>query len=236
MADPIIDLSAGHRQKLTLRRQLPTIPGMRIGLFGGSFNPIHSGHLIIARSVAEQVELDRVVLLPSKCPPHKQSADLIDAARRVEMIKLAIEGEPLFKCSDVDVAREGPTFTIDTVSQFLQESSGNPELGPEVELSWIIGSDSLAELATWHRVAELVELCRIVTAVRPGFDRIDFGPLAKFLSVDRIAHLKADIVRTPLIDISATDIRDRIARGRSIRYLVPDTVAEYIEQHGLYRN
>ena len=208
---------------------------MRIGLFGGSFNPIHSGHLIISRAVAERIELDRVVLLPSKYPPHKQSADLIDAAHRIEMIKIAIQGEPLFECSDVDVAREGPTFTIDTVSAFLQELGPDPKLGPDVELSWIIGGDSLAELATWHRVAELVDTCRIVTALRPGFDRIDFGPLAKLLSVDRIARLKADIVRTPLIDISATNIRDRIARGRSIRYLVPDTVGEYIEQHGLYR-
>ena len=208
---------------------------MRIGLFGGSFNPIHSGHLIISRTVAERIELDRVVLLPSKCPPHKQSADLIDAAHCIEMIKIAIQGEPLFECSDVDVAREGPTFTIDTVSAFLQELGPDPKLGPDVELSWIIGGDSLAELATWHRVAELVDTCRIVTALRPGFDRIDFGPLAKLLSVDRIARLKADIVRTPLIDISATNIRDRIARGRSIRYLVPDTVGEYIEQHGLYR-
>ena len=202
----------------------------RIALYGGSFNPIHNGHLIVARLIAERLDLDRVILLPSKRPPHKQTQDLLDAAHRAEMVKLAIHDEPPFEFSDFDMTREGPSYTIDTVAHFRDV------LGPDVELHWIIGADSLAELSAWHRAGELIHACRIITAARRGSDEIEWQRVGTLLTDEQITHLKAGILQTPVIDISSTDIRDRVRCGRSIRYLVPDPVREYIEQHGLYRD
>jgi len=202
----------------------------RVGLYGGSFNPIHNGHLIVARAVAERLHLDRVIMLPSARPPHKGDRQLLDAGHRAEMVRLAITGEPLFEFSDYDLTRDGPSYTIDTVTHFCEL------LGPHVELHWIIGADSLAELTTWYRVSELVEACRIVTAARPGWDTIDWTPLRKKLSDAQIAALQAGVLQTPRIDISSTDIRRRIREGQSIRYLVPDAVQQYIETRALYRD
>lgn len=202
----------------------------RVGLYGGSFNPIHNGHLIVARAVAEQVGLERVMLLPSVRPPHKGDGQLLDARHRAAMVKLAIEGEPLFEFSDFDLTREGPSYTIDTVMHFRES------LGPQAELHWIIGADSLSELTTWHRVRDLVDACRIVTAARPGWDAIDWTPLRAILGDAQVAALQAGVLATPRIDISSTDIRRRERDGQSIRYLVPDSVRLYIERNALYRN
>lgn len=201
----------------------------RIGLYGGSFNPIHNGHLIVARAVAEQAGLEQVMLLPSVRPPHKGDRQLLDARHRAAMVKLAIEGEPLFEFSDYDLTRDGPSYTIDTVTHFSEL------LGPHVELHWIIGTDSLTELTTWYRVPDLIDACRVVTAVRPGWDTIDWTPLRTVLSDVQVAALQAGILQTLRIDISSTDIRRRVREGYSIRYLVPDAVQEYIETRALYR-
>lgn len=201
----------------------------RVGLYGGSFNPIHHGHLIVARAVAESLRLDRVILLPSAHPPHKGDRKLLDAGHRAAMVKLAIEGEPLFEFSDFDLTRNGPSYTIDTVTHFSEL------LGARVELHWIIGADSLAELTTWRRVSELVDACRIVTAARPGWDNIDWTPLRKVLSDAQVTALESGVLPTPRIEISSTDIRRRIREGLSMRYLVPDSVRLYIERDALYR-
>lgn len=203
--------------------------GQRITLFGGSFNPIHLGHLIIARSVAEQLELDRVIFLPSATPPHKTGTDLVAPEHRAEMVRLAIADEPGFEFSDFDLTRAGPSYTVETVAHFRQE------LGPEATLHWIIGADSLPELPTWHRVRALVESCHIVTAARPGWEQIDFDALGPRLGDQHTATLRANMVKAPRIDISATDIRQRVRSGKSIRYLVPESVRQYILAHGLYR-
>jgi len=200
----------------------------RVGLYGGSFDPIHHGHLIVARSVVEQLELDRVYLLPSSQPPHKKSTALAGAADRAAMVKLAVGGEPLFACSDFDLTREGPSYTIDTIAHFREK------LGPQAELFWLIGGDWLGDLPTWHRAEELVDACTIVTAVRPGWSGFDRKSLMERWGDARAAKLEAGILQTPLIDISSTDIRRRVQAGRSIRYLVPETVAQYIEAQGLY--
>ena len=202
----------------------------RVGLYGGSFNPIHHGHLIIARAVAERLRLDRVILLPSARPPHKGDRKLLDAPHRAAMVKLAIEGEPLFEFSDFDLTREGPSYTIDTVTHFGEL------LGADVELHWIIGADSLSELTAWHRVHDLVDACRIITAARPGWDAIDWSPLRAILTDAQVAALQGGVLSTPQIDISSTDIRRRVREGRSIRYLVPDPVRSYIETNDLYRD
>lgn len=201
----------------------------RIALFGGSFNPIHAGHLIIARSVGEQLRLDRIIFLPSVSPPHKTAAALVDPGHRAAMVELAIADEPLFEFSDYDLTCHGPSYTVETVAHFREE------LGLDVLLHWIIGADSLAELAGWYRVRALVDSCRIVTAARPGWEHIDFDMVRTRLSEEHIASLRAGLVETPRIDISGTDIRRRVRAGRSIRYLVPESVRQYIIEHQLYR-
>ena len=200
-----------------------------VALYGGSFDPIHNGHLIVARAVAEQLGTRRVVFLPAAKPPHKEGQRLTDPDHRAEMVRLAIGTEPGFEFSDFDLTRNGPTFTIDTVDHFQSE------LGSGVEVCWIIGADSLAELATWHRAPELVDRCRIITAVRAGWEKPNWEALAKSLSDSQITKVQAGVLETPTIEISATDIRRRIAEGKSIRYSVPDPVRTYIQARWLYR-
>lgn len=202
---------------------------VRIGLFGGSFNPIHCGHLIAARSVAEALALERVIFLPSAHPPHKEAGGLLDASHRAAMVRLAVEGETRFAFDDYDLRDTGPTYTLDTVRHFAES------LGSETSLSWLIGGDTLVELATWHEISTLVDACRIVTAVRPGWEAPDLTVLRSALTERQIDRLRDDVIQTPRIDVSATDVRSRIAGGRPVRYLLPDAVVAYIEAHDLYR-
>jgi nicotinate-nucleotide adenylyltransferase len=197
-------------------------------LFGGSFNPIHNGHLIAVRSVAEQIGAARVIVIPSANPPHKPRGDLADAADRLEMVRRAVADESGWEASDCELHRDGPSYTIDTVAHFREA------LGDAVQLCWVIGADSLTELVGWYRVEELVDTCRIVTAARPGWERPDLNLLRPRLSEAQIDRLAADVLNTPRIDISATDIRRRVRAGVSIRYLVPDAVLEYIHIRSLY--
>ena len=204
--------------------------GERIGLFGGSYNPIHNGHLIVARSVLETLRLDRILILPSRTPPHKtEDTSLAPAADRAAMANLAIKDEPGFDFSDHDLTCEGPSYTLNTISHFRALA------GPEAELFWIVGADSLLELHTWYRVSDLAASCRIVTAVRPGFTPGQLPDLRRMLDADTVDRLLADVLETPNIDISSTDIRRRVAEGKSIRYLVPEPVEAYIHKHGLYQ-
>lgn len=198
-------------------------------LFGGSFNPIHNGHLIVARSVAERLGSNRVVLIPSASPPHKNESDLAEAGDRLEMARLAVAEEPGFETSDIEIQRSGPSYTVLTIEAYRKH------LGPEVPLYWLIGADTLPELHAWYRVGALVDLCRIVVAARPGFESPDLSQLSSHLSATQIQRLREGVMATPHIDIAATDIRRRLREGLSIRYLVPEPVNEYIIRRKLYR-
>ena len=200
----------------------------RIGLYGGSFDPIHFGHLISARSIAEQINLSRVILVPAPRPPHKTASQLTDARHRLAMARLAVQGDPLFEVSDVELHRAGPSYTIDTVGHFRSL------LGEAAELFWIIGADSLPELPSWRRVGELVKIVQIVTARRPGSRLTDMANLSAAVGAAQAQALLEHCVETPEIDISSTDIRRRVSVGLPIRYLVPDLVGSYITQEGLY--
>ena len=200
-----------------------------IALFGGSFNPIHHGHLIIARAVAESLGLDRVVLVPSANPPHKSDHGLADASDRLAMARLAVADEPGLEVDDIEIGRTGPSYSILTVEDYRKQ------LRDGGDIFWIIGADTLVELHTWYRAREMVDLCRIVTAVRSGYETPDLSVLEPVLTADQVARLKEGVIQTPRIDISATDIRRRIAAGLSIRYLVPDSVQDYILKQELYR-
>lgn len=200
----------------------------RIGLYGGSFDPIHFGHLISAQSIAEQINLSRVVLVLSPRPPHKTGRRLTDAEHRLAMARLAVRGDPLFEVSDIELHRAGPSFTIDTVTAF------RAQVGKEAELFWIIGADSLPELPTWRRIRDLVHAVQIVTARRPGSRLPASAALADAVGEAQAEALLERCVETPEIGISATDIRKRVAARQSIRYMVPEAVASYITKKMLY--
>lgn len=204
---------------------------MSIGLYGGSFNPIHFGHLISARSVAEQLGLSKIVLIPSASPPHKRAEDLAPAADRLEMARLAVAGDPLFEVDDLELRRTGPSYTFDTVTEY------RARVGPNTRLCWLIGADSLPELATWSRIARLVEAVEIVTAARPGWRRSDdeLKALRAAIGDNAVGKLLRSCLVTPEIGISASEIRDRLRSGKCVRYLLPRAVAEYISDRRLYQ-
>ncbi|NOX58630.1 MAG: nicotinate (nicotinamide) nucleotide adenylyltransferase [Planctomycetes bacterium] len=201
-----------------------------MALFGGSFNPVHNGHLIIARSIAEALGIGEVVLLPSRSPPHKDIRGLAETPHRMEMVKLAVEGDPLFSVSDHDATCEGYSYTVKTIEYFRRK------LPDQTRIVWIIGADSLLELHTWYEVATLVVSCRIVTAHRPGSPLAPLTALEDLIGTEAVRQLRADVIDTPHIDISSTQIRRRVRQGQSIRDLVPSPVEAYIRQHRLYKS
>ena len=200
-----------------------------VALYGGSFNPIHIGHLITARAVAEQFDIRRVLFISAGIPPHRWTHELAGAADRHEMVRLAVLGEPLLEASDVELHQEGMTYSMRSVEACRRE------LGPNARLYWIIGADVLPGIGSWHRIGEMVDTCQIVTAVR-GHGRP--GPLP----AKRCAEPGADRTYSrrgscPLRGWTSARPRSAgaVREGRSIRYLVPEPVREFIEARGLYR-
>jgi nicotinate-nucleotide adenylyltransferase len=199
----------------------PYVGGRRL-CFGGSFNPIHHGHLITARAAAEALGYEQVILIPSAQPPHKpSSAELAAPEDRLKMAQLAVTGEPGWHVSDIELQRKGPSYTIQTVRELKGEGWG--------EVDWLIGADMLAMLPQWHEAEALVEETRFVVLARPGWT-FDWARLP-----ERFRRLEAQVVRAPLIELSATEIRRRVREGRSIEYLTPPAVVKYIREKGLYR-
>ena len=199
-----------------------------IVLFGGTFDPIHHAHLIVARAAAETLQARKVILIPAAQPPHKDSHALTPAEHRLEMVRLATAGESLFEVSDCELQRSGPSYSLDTVRHFRRL------YGPNVLLYWLIGADSVKELPGWHQIKKLAEECTLVTAARPGvkLDRLD--PLAGILSPAQLSRFREYIIETPLLDICATDIRLRVAAGLTISFLTPTLVQNYIARQKLY--
>lgn len=200
----------------------------RLGLFGGTFNPVHMGHLLVAQDALEQFELTRVLFIPCARPAHKEGQGLAPARHRLAMLERAIKGDRRFEVSDIELARSGVSYSIDTVSALAAAHPG-------MELVFIIGADSLVELHQWREVRRLLGLCRVVTLVRPGLEEEQLR--AADLKVDEFSSvLKADIRAGHRMQVSSSDIRERIAAGRSVRYLVPPEVERYIVEHSLYRS
>ena len=199
--------------------------GERIGLLGGTFDPIHLGHLIVAEEARTRLSLDRLLFVPSRQPWRKAGREIAPEADRLAMVRLAVEGNPGFEVSLVDLEREGPSYSVDTVCDV------RATLSPEAELYFILGYDALMDLPHWHAPAELARITRLVTVIRPGYE-LDWSPLEQAIPQARETVM---LLETPEIGISSTEVRQRVAAGRSIRYWVPDLVAEYIQQQGLYR-
>jgi nicotinate-nucleotide adenylyltransferase len=198
-------------------------------LFGGSFDPIHTGHVEISRAAAKALGADRVSLIPAADAPHKRGAARAPAADRLEMCRLATAGDPLFDVLDVEVRRGGVSYTIDTVRELL----AGPCKGDRLML--LIGQDSLADLPGWREAAALASLVAIAIVPRrdappPAWDRIEAA-----LGRDAADGMRARFLKVAPVDMSSTAIRERVAAGRSIRCWVPDAVADYVEKRGLYR-
>ena len=199
---------------------------MRLGVLGGTFDPIHFGHLLAAEEARVTLHLERVLFAPAGEPPHKQGHVISPVTHRLAMVRLAIASNPAFAVTTVDVDRPGPHYTVDAI-RLLREEWG---IGAD-ETFFLMGTDSLAQLLTWHQPARLVELCRLAVMARPGY-RPDLTELKAALPG---LTARLDWVEMPVLDIAASDLRRRVGEGRSIRYQVPEAVAAYVAERGLYR-
>lgn len=200
---------------------------MNVGVLGGTFDPVHMGHLIIAEEVRARLELAEVLFVPAGQPWLKlNNANAISSAEhRLEMVRLAVAGEPAFRLSTMEIERPGPSYTVDTMAELRNQ------IGTEGKLYFILGWDNLNQLPRWHQPQRLVELCRLVPVRRVGFTSPDLDALE-----EAVPGLAKSLVMldTPQIEISASEIRARVARGLSIHKLVPEAVEQYIMEHGLY--
>jgi nicotinate-nucleotide adenylyltransferase len=201
-------------------------------LFGGTFNPIHYGHLAIAEEVRTKYHLDKIIFVPTHQPPHKDPADLAEPQQRILMAHLATVSNPCFEVSGLEVERGGKSYTVDTVRHFRQY------FGAGTDLYFIVGADMLPEISSWKNVGELFKLCRFIAVSRPGYDiqRILNRHYLAAGSFDTASELLENILieETPMLEISATQIRRRVKEWKSIKYLVPEPVEQFIHNHQLY--
>ncbi len=212
---------------------------MHIAIMGGTFNPIHLGHLRIAEEVREYLNIDRVMFIPTFMPPHKNNGSLIPPEDRLEMVKLAIKDNPNFQVSDMEIKRGGRSYSVETLQALQKEM-------PNTEISFIAGTDSFNEITTWCEYERLFELTNFIVVTRHGYPVKKIGEvlpdkMARQFTYapkkDTYVHNKGKTVtylKTTLMDISASDIRQRIKEGRSIRYLMPQDVEKYIVEKKLY--
>lgn len=201
---------------------------MRLGLFGGSFDPVHYGHLLLAECCREALALDEVWLIPASVPPHKQSRELAPAKARYEMLELALAGHEQLKASRLEIDRGGVSYTVDTLGAAHAQH-------PQASLFLLMGADSLRDLPTWRDPEQICALSFPAVVRRGGAPEPDFSVLAPLVSAERLAIIRTAQVKMPLIELSSTDLRERAAAGKSLRYRTPRAVEKYIETEGLYQ-
>ena len=200
---------------------------MRIGVFGGSFDPIHLGHLILAEQCREEANLDQFLFIPCAMSPHKQDGAHGTDRQRMEMLNLAIGGHRDFVSSDIELKRGGVSYTVDTLKALMIQH-------PDNEWFFLMGADSLESFPTWHEPQEILRMAKPIVVGRPGSAEIDLGILEPLSSADYVASLHELKVTSPLIDISSSNIREKSAQRNSIRFLVPRSIEKYIETQKLY--
>jgi nicotinate-nucleotide adenylyltransferase len=192
---------------------------------GGTFDPIHYGHLVAAEMARAEFSLNKVLFIPSGTPPHKDRSDITAAGLRFEMVERAIQDNPAFEISALELRRKGPSYTVDTL-RVLRRT------WPEHEFYFITGSDALRQIFSWREVEEILMMTKFIGAARPGFDASDF--LLQVQKERPETQERIHYIEVPALAISSTDIRARVKRGQPIRYLLPEPVRLYIQQHGLY--
>jgi len=200
----------------------------RIAIMGGTFDPIHFGHLVAAEAARDSFKLDRVFFVPSGNPPHKKNYPVTDAKHRYLMTNLAVAANPYFEVSPIEIERPGYSYAIDTVTEFHNKYNDVDKL------YFITGADAILEILTWKNVEKLTELCCFIAATRPG---TNLEELRRFIEElpEKIGK-KIHIMEVPALAISSTDIRNRVANHRTIKYLLPETVEQYIMKNGLYQS
>jgi nicotinate-nucleotide adenylyltransferase len=201
---------------------------MRIGLFGGTFDPVHYGHLLLAESCREQCRLDRVVFVPAGIPPHKRDRELTPGDARVAMLSLAVAGCEAFEVSRYEVDRTEVSYSVTTLRHFQRQT-------PDAELSLLVGADMLLDLPRWREAEAICAAAVIVAVRRGGVGEPDFAALAQIASPERIALFRSRQVVMPAVDFSSSDLRRRAGDGRSLRFFTPRAVEEYLRAHNLYR-
>ncbi len=201
----------------------------RIALFGGTFDPIHVGHTTVAGAAARQIGAEEVVFIPAKISPLKGFFPFASDNDRLKMIELAIAGHKLFAASACELKRPAPSYTLDTVRQFQRD------YGPGTQIHWLIGADGVGDLVHWHKIKELIDECYLTTMRRPGYPVPDFDRFKPLWGAQRIAKLKRDVIETPLVDVSSTEVRRRLAAGEEVTGMLSPDVIQYIRQHSLYR-
>jgi nicotinate-nucleotide adenylyltransferase len=200
---------------------------MRLGIYGGSFDPVHYAHLLLAECCREQLRLDEVWLIPAAVPPHKQSRERAAGKDRLQMLELALAGSEHLRASSLELDRGGVSFTVQTLQTIHEQH-------PAAELFLLLGADALADLPTWREPARVCELALPVVVRRGGMSPPDFTLLAPLVSAERLSQIRAAEVTMPLMDFSSTELRQRAASGQSLRYRTPRAVEKYIETQRLY--
>jgi nicotinate-nucleotide adenylyltransferase len=200
----------------------------RIGIFGGTFDPVHLGHLVMAEQCREAGQLDQVWFIPAARPPHKQDRPLTSFAQRAEMLALAIAGMPAFRVNELEKERAGPSYTADTLAELHR-------LHPQNDFALLLGSDCLPDLPQWHEPEQILELAELLIYARPSWPVLTAESLRESLRLSENTSFRMRWVPGPSVDIASRDLRQRAAQGRSLRFLVPRAVERYIEEKRLYR-
>jgi nicotinate-nucleotide adenylyltransferase len=202
----------------------------KIALFGGTFDPIHLGHTTVAAAASEHIGAEKIIFIPAKRSPLKGSLPKASDQDRLKMIALAIAGNQIFDVSDYELKRLEPSYTLETVRQF------QADYGSETVIYWLIGADSVDDLLYWYGITELIDECNLCTMYRAGCKKPDFAKFMAFWGAERTEKLQQNIIQTPLVDISSTEIRNRLAAGRDVSGMLRPAVAEYIRKRGLYKS
>ena len=201
----------------------------RLALFGGTFDPIHLGHTAVAAHAGRQLAAEAVVFIPARRSPHKSAFPAATDADRVSMIALAIADHPGWQVSDCELNRPAPSYTLDTIRHF------KTQCGDDATIYWLIGADAVRDLPYWHAIDQLLDLCTITAMYRAGCPRPDFSPFAGLWGTEHVKRLHDQVIETPLVDISSTLVRQRLAAGQDVSDVLHPAVLEYIQRRGLYR-
>lgn len=200
----------------------------KIVLFGGTFDPVHCGHIKVAAHASEKIGADKVIFIPAKRSPHKKVFPVASDIDRFEMIQIAVADKDNFHVSDCELKRGDPSYTLDTVKYFRKQYL------QACELYWLVGADTITDLDKWYCIEELVDICNLCVMYRAGFGRPDLKSLKETLGDDRVSKLEQNVIATPLIDVSSTAIREKNALGEDICGMVDENVLAYIKKTGLY--
>ena len=201
----------------------------KIALFGGTFDPIHIGHTTVAASAARYIDAEEVFFIPAKLSPLKGSSPQASDTDRLTMTALAIAEEKKFSVSSCELDRAAPSFTLDTVKYFLNK------YGSVTQIYWLIGADNIDDLVNWYGITELLDLCNLATMYRAGCEKPQFKRYESLWGAEHIEKLRRNIIPTPLVDISSTEVRSRLAAGQDVSQILHPAVANYIFKHGLYQ-